>query len=461
LSATRRDPLDPLVWKITVVAVLGSLLAQLDATIVNVSLSGLAQDLHATLPAIQWVTSGYLLALTLVLPLNGWLIDRIGGKALYLWCFSTFTLMSLSCGVAWSAESLIVFRLLQGASGGLLAPMAQLMMKRAAGNEFTRVAGYATVPILLGPLLGPVIASVILRHASWRWLFLVNLPVGALALILSMWFLPDDRDVRRPRELDWLGLVLLSPGLALILIGAERIRQQAGVVAMIAGVALLVVFVRVEARKGGRALIDLSQFRERTFSVAAAAQFLSNGVMFAGQMLIPLFLIQACGRSPSEMGWLLAPLGLGMMVAFPALGFLTARFGGRLVATGGACLSLAGTLMLAWLASHPLDAAVLVPVLFLRGAGLGATALPAMSAAYATVEPRNLPMATTTLNVLQRLGGPAVTTLCALFLATLLDAHSRLAGFNAWEAAFLLLAVLHAVMAMTVLWLPRRTSGRG
>jgi hypothetical protein len=103
---------------------------------------------------------------------------------------------------------------------------------------------------------------------------------------------------------------------------------------------------------------------------------------------------------------------------------------------------------------------VLVLALFLRGAGLGATALPAMSAAYATVEPRNLPMATTTLNVLQRLGGPSVTTLCALFLSTLLDAHTRLVGFNAWEATFLLLAGLHAVMALTVAWLPKRTRGQ-
>lgn len=126
MSATQRDQLDPLVWKITTVAVLGSLLAQLDATIVNVSLSGLAQDLHATLPDIQWVTSGYLLALTLVLPLNSWLIDRIGGKALYLWCFSSFTLSSLLCGLAWSADALIGFRLLQGPTSarrydGLLA----------------------------------------------------------------------------------------------------------------------------------------------------------------------------------------------------------------------------------------------------------------------------------------------------------------------------------------------------
>ena len=461
MSATEHDRLDPLIWKVASVAILGSLLAQLDATIVNVSLSNLAQDLHATLPAIQWVTSGYLLALTLVLPLNGWLVDRIGTKAVYLWCFSTFTLSSLLCGLAWSADALIGFRLLQGASGGLLAPMAQLMMKRAAGKQFTRVAGIATVPILLGPLLGPVIAGVILHHASWRWLFLVNLPVGVLALVLSVLFLPDDREERRPRELDWLGLILLSPGLALILSGAERIRQQLGIVAMVAGVALIAAFLRVEARKAGRALIDLSQFHNRTFTVAAMMQFLSNGVTFAGQMLIPLFLIQACGRSPAEMGWLLAPLGLGMMVAFPPVGFLTGRFGGRVVATGGALLSLAATLMLAWLASRPLQVAMLVPTLFVRGVGLGTTAIPAISAAYASVDPRNLPMATTTLNIVQRLGGPTLTTLCALVLAELLGTHATLVGLNAWAATLVLLALLHAVMAVTAMRLPGTMSSKG
>src|ERR1700733_11637011 len=129
------DRLDPAIWKIISVAVLGSFLSQLDATIVNVSLSSLAVELHTTLSNIQWVTSGYLLALTLVLPLNGWLVDRIGAKAVYLWCFSTFTLSSALCGLAWSAESLIAFRALQGVSGGLLAPMAQMITARSAGRH--------------------------------------------------------------------------------------------------------------------------------------------------------------------------------------------------------------------------------------------------------------------------------------------------------------------------------------
>ena len=164
------------------------------SSLINVSLSSLAVDLHSSLTAIQWVTSGYLLALALMLPLNGWLVERIGAKSLYLWCFSAFTLFSALCGMAWSANSLIAFRILQGMSGGLMAPMAQMMMAGAAGKHMARIIGYAAVPVMLGPILGPVIAGAILQHASWRWLFLVNLPVGALAILLAILFLPNERE---------------------------------------------------------------------------------------------------------------------------------------------------------------------------------------------------------------------------------------------------------------------------
>src|ERR1700684_1976820 len=140
-ASSESSGLDPLVWKITTVAVLGSFLSQLDATVVNVSLSSLAEELHSSLTAIQCVTSGYLLTLALMLPLNGWLVERIGAKSLYLWCFSAFMLSSALCVLAWSANSLIAFRILQGMSGGLMAPMTQMMMARAGGKHMSRLMG--------------------------------------------------------------------------------------------------------------------------------------------------------------------------------------------------------------------------------------------------------------------------------------------------------------------------------
>jgi EmrB/QacA subfamily drug resistance transporter len=454
-----------LVWKVTTVAVLGSFLSQLDATVVNVSLSSLAVDLHSSLTAIQWVTSGYLLALALMLPLNGWLVERIGAKSLYLWCFSTFTLASALCGLAWSANSLSAFRILQGTSGGLMAPMAQMMMARAAGKQhMARIMGYAAVPVMLGPILGPVIAGAILQHASWRWLFLVNLPVGALAIALAALFLPKDREEIRSRELDLPGLALLSPGLVLFLYGSDHLSERIGLVALLLSIVLLALFFRMAIRKGDRALIDLRLFKSKTFSTSATTQFMSNGISFAGQMLIPIYLIRACGQSPSTTGWLLAPLGVGMICSYPWMGALTRRFGIRKVSAGGALLAFAGTLPFLYLASHGLIFAVLAGALFLRGVGLSAVGIPSISAAYASVRKQDLPMATTSLNIVQRLGGPTLTTLCATFLGWRLGmAQSSASLSSAFTAVFLLLCGLHAFLFAAALRLPlsldKRTEG--
>jgi EmrB/QacA subfamily drug resistance transporter len=447
--------LDPSVWKVTSVAVLGSFLAQLDATVVNVSLSSLAVDLHSSLTAIQWVTSGYLLALALMLPLNGWLVERIGAKSLYLWCFSAFTLSSALCGLSWSANSLIGFRILQGMSGGLMAPMAQMMMARAAGKHMARVIGYAAVPVMLGPILGPVVAGAILQHASWRWLFLVNLPVGILAIVLAILFLPNEREESRSRELDLAGFALLSPGLVLFLYGSDHVTERIGLAALLLSLALLAAFFRMAMRKGDRALIDLRLFKSKTFSASTITQFMSNGISFAGQMLIPIYLIRACGQSPSATGWLLAPLGLGMICSYPWMGALTHRFGIRKVSAAGALLAFAGTLPFLYLAGHGLVVVMLACALFVRGVGLSAVGIPSISAAYASVRKQDLPMATTSLNIVQRLGGPTLTTLCATFLGWRLGvAHPYANLSNAFVEAFLMLCGLHALLFASSLRLP-------
>jgi len=449
------DRLAPGVWKVVSVAAIGSFMAQLDATVVNVSLAGLAAELHVSLSAIQWVTSGYLLALALALPLNGWLVDRIGAKALYLWCFAAFTLSSTLCGLAWSANSLIAFRIFQGMSGGLLAPMAQMMIARAAGKHMAQAISVAALPILLAPLLGPVIAGAILQFASWRWLFLINLPVGVLALVLAAAFLPNDREETRPRGLDLLGLALLSPGLVLFLYGSDHLGERTGIAALVLSIILFALFYRTARAKGDAALIDLRLLKGKVFSASIAAMFMLNGISFAGQMLIPIYLIRACGLSPSRTGWLLAPMGLGMMCTYPFMGRLTKRFGVRKLAACGALLALVGTLPLVFLAQHGLVVAVLAASLFIRGVGVSAIGIPSITAGYASVARQDLPMATTAMNIVQRLGGPTLTTLCAVFLGWRLSATADLASTSsAFMAAFGLLCVLHALLFLATLRLP-------
>ncbi len=449
------ERLDPLVWKVTAVAVLGSLMGQVDATVVNVSLSSLAVDLHTSLAAIQWVTSGYLLALALSLPLNGWLVGQIGARRLYLWCFPIFTFSSALCGLAWSADSLIGFRILQGMSGGLMAPLAQMIIARAAGKQMARVLSYAAMPILLGPLLGPVLAGAILQHASWRWLFLVNVPVGLLAIALAVRFLPEDRAEARPRSLDFAGLCLLSPGLVLFLYGVDHVSDRIGLWALFAALVLLTVFIRTANTKGDHALIDLQLFKGKIFSTAVLTQFIMNGISFAGQMLIPIYLIRMCGDSPSAAGWLMAPLGLGMILTYPKMGTLTERFGIRKVAGSGAFLALAGTLPFVYLARYGMSLPLLVGALLVRGVGLSGVGIPSITSAYSSVEKRHLPMATTSLNIVQRLGGPTLTTLCATFLGWRLGTAHVAAGISgAFTATFMLLSLFHILLLAAALRLP-------
>jgi len=451
----------PQLWRISSVAVLGSFLAQMDATVVNVSLSSLALELHATVSSIQWVTSGYLLALALTLPLSGWLVDRVGAKALYLWCFSAFTLTSMLCGLAWSANSLVGFRILQGMSGGLLAPMAQLLMARAAGDKMARIFGLAAMPILLAPLLGPVIAGALLHFASWRWLFLVNLPFGLLALMLAALFLPHDRHERRPRSLDLIGLCLLSPSVVLFLYGSERATDPVGLAALALSALLFIVFFRWATRKKDAAIIDLRLFKDDIFSAAVVTQFLAQGVSFAGQMLVPVFLTRAGGLSPSETGLLLAAQGLGMMVSFPLVGPLVERLGNRHVAVGGALTALLSTFPFIYLAGHDLSNTLAAGALFMRGVGLSYIGIPSISAAYASVEREDLPLATTSLNIVMRMGGPTLTTICATFLAWRLAAHMTAPISIGYGESFMLLGGFHLVLLAAATRLPRSVPKSG
>jgi MFS family permease len=341
-------------------------------------------------------------------------------------------------------------------SGGLLAPMAQLIMVRAAGDRMARVLGFAATPILLAPLLGPVIAGALLHFASWRWLFLVNLPFGALALALAVLFLPSDRDERRPRHLDLIGLGLLSPGVVLFLYGSERASDPSGLAALALSALLLIVFFRWAIQKKQDAIIDLGLFKDDIFSAAVVTQFLSQGISFAGQMLIPVFLTRASGLSPSGAGLLLAAQGLGMMCVYPLVGSLVERFGNRNVSAGGAVTAFVATLPFIYLAAHGLAGTLAAVALFVRGMGLSCIGVPSISAAYSTVKREALPMATTTLNIVMRMGGPTLTTICATFLGWRLAAQTSAPGAGAYGETFALLCGLHLVLLAATMRLPHR-----
>jgi EmrB/QacA subfamily drug resistance transporter len=374
-----RAPLDRALLSVAAVVVLGAIMAILDTTVVNVAINTLARDFDTTLATIQWVATGYTLALATVIPLTGWAADRFGTKRLYMTSIALFLGGSLLSGLSWSPESLIGFRILQGLGGGMLMPLGMTILTRAAGpGRVGRVMSIIGVPMLLGPIFGPILGGWLVDDVSWRWIFFINLPIAIAALALALRVLP--RDVPRPSEaLDTLGLVLLSPGLAAFIYGLAQagnggFGQAKVLVPAVAGVLLLVAFVR-HALRASEPLIDLRLFSNRTFATASGMLVLFTIAVFGSMLLLPLYLQAVRGESAMASGLLLAPQGFGAMIVMPIAGQLTDRIGiGKIVLTG-MVLILGATLALTQIAADT-SYWTLSLVLFVFGMGMGSTMIP-------------------------------------------------------------------------------------
>ena len=405
------------VRRIAVVVIVGAVMSILDTTIVNVALETLRIDLRAPLSTIQWVSTGYLLALATAIPLTGWAAERFGPRRVWMTVVAAFVTTSGLCGVAWSAESLIAFRVLQGFAGGMIMPIGMITLAQAAGpSRMGRVMSIVGVPMLLAPVFGPVLGGAIVDNLSWRWIFFVNLPIGIAGLLLARRLLPSARatgqdpaaGLERP-ALDWRGLLLVSPGVGAIVLGISEYGAHRTFAALTAWLPLALGLLAVAAfaayaLRTRYPIIAVSLFRSRGFSAAAATVFLTGIALFGSMILLPLYYQIARGESPLVAGLLLAPQGLGAAIGINLSGRATDRYGGGRVVLVGLAFLLAGTAIFTQVGattSYWLIGGALV----LRGIGLGGSMMPSMAAAYATLTRNQVPRATPALNVLQRIGG--------------------------------------------------------
>ena len=406
------------------VVVLGAIMSILDVTVVNVAINTLAAEFDTTLPTIQWVSTGYTLALATVIPLTGWAADRFGTKRLYLTSITLFVAGSVLSGLAWSSGSLIFFRVLQGFGGGMLMPLGMTILTRAAGPQRVgRVMAVIGVPMLLGPIFGPILGGWLVDDFSWRWIFFINVPIAAGALLMAWRVLP--RDVPEPSQrLDWLGLALLSPGLAMLIYGLAESGSEGGfghaqvLLPMFAGAIALALFVR-HALRTHDALIDLRLFKNRTFSVSSLTLSLVIISVFGGMLLLPLYLQAVRGESAMDTGLLLAPQGFGAMIAMPIAGRLTDRTGvGRIVPVGLVlvAISFLGLTQLEDDTSYWTFGVLL----FVMGLGMGATMMPTFSGAMQTLRRAAIARASTTLNINQQVSASIGTAVLSVLLANAL-----------------------------------------
>ncbi|HXW29256.1 MAG TPA: DHA2 family efflux MFS transporter permease subunit [Xanthobacteraceae bacterium] len=433
-SDTASDKLDARLMRVALVFVVGSFMSILDSTIVNIAIKDLSRAFNSPLPMIQWVSTGYILAVVAVIPLTGWGCDRFGTKRLYMGCMVLFLVGSALCGAAWSAGSLIVFRLLQGLGGGMIVPCGMTIVTHAAGaKRIGRVMGIVGAPMLMAPILGPIIGGYFVDYASWRWIFFVNLPIGAVAVFLAAATLESDAPKPEAR-LDWMGLVLLSPGLAAFVYGLTQVASGAiSSTKTTAGVAIGLLFVIgfiLHARHREDSLIDVDLFARHPIGASSVTTFLIGSSFFGLWLVLPLYFQIAHGKSASDAGLLVAVQGVGAMITMPISGRLTDKAGAGKIVLVGLTLSALGVLGLSQTRSGTPMWQIEIE-LFITGLGSGASMMPAMSAALGALRRDEVARATTGLNVVLRVGGSIGTALLAVVLT---HEISRLLGSTGLQA---------------------------
>jgi EmrB/QacA subfamily drug resistance transporter len=456
MNTSLKDELTPQVRNAAIALIVGGFAAILDSTMMTLALHTLAAELHSTYATIQWVTTGYLLAIAVAIPVTGWAEARWGGRRMWMAALTIFVVGSVLSALSWDDASLIGFRVLQGFGAGLIFPLMQTLAVRAAGGRAgSNLIALISLPLALGPILGPVVGGVILNWLSWRWLFLVNVPVIAVGMVLAWRLLPADRPdpgAARPR-LDTVGLALLAPGLVGVLLGLSNLATDGGLahagvlVPLLAGIALLGLFLARAARPGDRhPIVDVRLLRLRSLGSATAVLFTAGAALYAGMFLLPLYYQGLRGASALDAGLLLIPQGVGSLLCRVAIGGLVARFGARAVTVASFGLTAVATVPFA-LAGADTSAWLLGAVLFVRGLGLGAVLIPPLSVAYRDVSPTGIADATMNTRIAQQVGASFGTAIVAVALQSLL-ANGTASAFHGafwWATGIALVALLPAL----------------
>jgi EmrB/QacA subfamily drug resistance transporter len=466
-SAPAQAALPPETKRALAALIIGGLAAILDTTIVSIALHTLVGALHSTVSQIQWVSTGYLLALGVVIPVVGWAQARFGGKRLWMAALLVFVIGSALCATAWNADSLIAFRVLQGAGAGAIFPLMMTLAMRAArsvpggSGSLGRVTATVSLPIAAGPILGPVLGGVILNWLSWRWLFLINVPVIAVGLYLAWRYLPADAPAAKAArpKFDLVGLLLVAPGVIGVLLGLSNVSSDGGfghadvLLPLVIGLALLAAFAAWalyrtstgRSSRGSAALVNVRLLKVRSVGTSSAALFLTGACLYGAMFLLPLYYQELRGADVLDAALMLIPQGAGSLLTRTVTGKLVDKIGARVVAVAGFGLTVLATVPFAF-AGAGTSEWWLGAVLLVRGLGLGIVLIPVMTVAYVDIDEADLPDASMITRIAQQVGGSFGVAIAAVVLqSAVASGHTLGQAFDQafwWTTGFTALAVL-------------------
>ncbi len=455
--------LDPAVVRTALILIVGGMAVIFDTTIVSVALHTLSVRLGTPVTTIQWVTTGYLLALGIAVPLSTWALQRFGGKRLWMFSLAVFLAGSVGSSLAWNVGSLIGWRLVQGIGGGLMLPlMTTLIFQAAGGKSLGRLVTYVAMPALLGPVLGPLIGGAILTHLSWRFMFWVNVPFCVAGILLAWRYLNIDAPASpgpadgKPR-LDVPGLFLIAPGTSVVLLGLAHAGTAGGfahpdvIIPLIAGAALLAAFTGYALRKS-HPLVEVRLLARRSVGSSSAVLFFSGFSLYGAMLLMPLYYQEVRGTTALAAGVMLIPQGVGALLSRTVAGSNIDRFGPRVIALAGFAIVAAATVPFA-LAGPRTSEWLLAVWMVIRGFGLGAVTMPVMVASYIGLDKQQIPHSSVLTRTAQQIGGSFGTAVLAVILEAAIAARPATPG-DAFHVAFWWSAGFSAVAVLLSLWLP-------
>lgn len=456
----KKEKLDPGVLRVAMILVIGALAPLFDSTMVNVAIHTIAADMKAAISTVQWITTGYVLAMGLTVPISGWASKRFGCKRSYIFSMAIFLAGSVLALLSWNIQSLISFAVIQGIGAGLMMPVLTTeLVQISGGRNLGRIMSIVSIPALLGPILGPVLGGIIVNGLGWRAIFLVNIPICIVAIPLAVWGIPADKLLEKKASLDVIGMLLLSPAFALLIYGIAQIATHRGVnssavyIPLIIGIVLMAAYVVYALHSKREPVLNLRLFQSATFSASNILLILTGIITNGAMLMLPLYYQEVRGASVLSAGLWLIPQGVGMLLTRSWAARVADRDGSRNIVLLSLAAIVAGTLPFAF-ANADTNLILLAAALLIRGAGLGGLLIAIMTSAYIGLQREQVPHASTATRIFQTIGGAFGSAILATVTQQQLaggaasDLHMVANAFNVsfwWAIGFTVIAALPAL----------------
>lgn len=414
---------------------LGAIMPMLDSTMINIAINDLTKYFDTSLNFIQWGVTGYILAMAVAVPFSGWLMDHFDGKRVYISAVVTFGIISVLTGLSPNIFWFILFRLVQGFSAGIISTlMATLLVKTTGQDKIGRVMAIVSIPMILGPILGPVVGGFIIHYVSWQWIFYLNIIVMIIITPGMIKRLPSYEPFNKGKKLDWFGIINLSLISITLIYGITHATETASftnietVLVLSASIILIVIYLIYNRIKDYQTVLPTNLFKNRNYAASSSGLFLANLAIMGPMIIFPLFFQNFKGFNTIEAAIALMPQGIGMLLARPLIGKLTDQYGAKKVILVSLILSIVASIPFVFVDGNT-SIIILSMLLLLRGISVGGILLPFTTNTYADLKDEQLPQAGITINIVENIGSSFGSALIATVVATI-SIHNHIMAFH-------------------------------